>query len=67
MALLTNPDISQTYIDDQSQTLRNSYVGNWTNYYTGNFTDWYLGTYTATSSPGDSLSFSFSGISTTHA
>ena len=61
MMLLSNRDVSQTYVDDQSPTLSNSYVGHWTRYHDGNYTKWYLGTYTATSTPGDSFSFTFSG------
>lgn len=61
MALPNSTDTSETLIDDQGPTLRNSYVGNWTHYYDGNTTKWHSGTYTFTSKPGDSLSFSFSG------
>ena len=64
MALLGSRDISETQVDDQSPTLHNSYVGNWTHYYDGNTTKWYFGTYTATTNPGDSFSFDFSGTST---
>ena len=64
MALLGRRDLSETFVDDQSPTLRNSYVGKWTKQYDGNYTEWYLGTYTYSSNHGDSLSFSFTGIST---
>ena len=67
MALLSSRDISETHVDDQSPTLRNSYVGNWTHYYDGNTTKWYFGTYTATPNPGASFSFNFSGTSVIYA
>lgn len=62
MTLLNARDLSETVVDDRSPTLWNSYVGNWTKSFDGNYTKYYQGTYTATSSPGDSFSFTFSGI-----
>ena len=45
--------------DDQSPSLWNSYVGNWSHYpYPGANN----GTVTATATPGASLSFNFSGM-----
>jgi hypothetical protein len=50
-------------IDDQSPTLLNSYEGNWTRYPNEGFNN---GTATATTTPGDSLSVTFSGTQIIH-
>lgn len=59
MALLRRQDVSQAF-DDQGPTLWGNYAGSWTHY-----TDLNGGTYNSTittsSTPGDSLLFTFSG------
>lgn len=61
MALSNKRDLSETFVDDQSATLRNNWVGDWAKTYDGNFTKYYLGTYTAATKAGPSFTFSFVG------
>jgi hypothetical protein len=63
MTLLKRQTESSMVVDDQSLTLLNSYVGNWTHYPSGGFNN---GTTTVTTTPGASLSFTFSGIQIIH-
>lgn len=58
MALLKRQDLTFEVFDDQSPTLWNSFVGNWTRYSAQNFNN---DTVTATPTPGASVSFTFSG------
>lgn len=59
MALTRRQTLNYEVFDDQSPTLWNSFVGNWTHYTDGNFNN---GTITATPTTGASLSFTFSGM-----
>jgi hypothetical protein len=61
MVLLERQADNYMVVDDQDPTLWGSYVGNWTHY---NYLNQGLNndTVTATSTPGASLSFTFSGI-----
>lgn len=61
MTLLNARDLSVTHVDDQSTTARDNFVGTWTTGLDSNYTKYYRGTYTATSRPGDSFSFTFTG------
>ena len=58
MSLISRQSINFEVFDDQSPTLYNSYVGNWTHFTASGFTN---GTITATPTPGASLTFAFSG------
>ena len=64
MALLKRQDVTFEIFDDQSPTLWNSFVGNWTRYSAQNFNN---DTVTATPTPGASLSFTFSGTQIVYA
>jgi len=58
MALIKRQTVSYEIFDDQSPTLWNAFVGNWTRYSEEGFNN---NTVTATPTPGASLSFTFSG------
>jgi hypothetical protein len=58
MALIRRQNISYQLLDDQSPTLWDSYVGNWTHYTISGFNNQ---TVTATPTPGASLTFNFTG------
>ena len=58
MALLKRQSVTYQIFDDQSPTMWNSFVGNWTRYPADGFNN---NTITATPTTGASLSFSFSG------
>lgn len=58
MVLIKRQSINYEIFDDQSVTLWNSFVGNWTRYAEAGFNN---NTVTATPTPGASLSFTFSG------
>lgn len=59
MSLIKRQTINFEIFDDQSPTLWNSFVGNWTRYEFEGFNN---DTLTATPTPGSSLSFSFAGL-----
>jgi len=59
MALINRQTINLEIFDDQSATLLNSFVGNWTHYEFEGFNN---NTITATPTPGASLSFTFAGV-----
>lgn len=58
MTLIRRQNTSSQMFDDQSPTLWDSYVGNWTRYSISGFNNQ---TATATPTPGASLTFNFTG------
>ena len=64
MALLRRQSVTYQYFDDQSPIMWGDFAGQWVHYAAEGF---YNDTLTSTSTPGASISFTFSGMRAVYA